>query len=43
VWRKLVTLPLFPDLTGDEMEHIISSVLEFGKTRVTAASARQQD
>ncbi|MEX2246003.1 MAG: DegT/DnrJ/EryC1/StrS family aminotransferase [Dehalococcoidia bacterium] len=42
VWRKLVTLPLFPDLTGDQMEHIIGSVLEFGKTGVTA-STKQQD
>ena len=43
VWRKLVTLPLFPDLTGDEMEHIISSVLEFGKTKMAAAATQQQD
>jgi perosamine synthetase len=30
VWRQLVTLPLFPDLTDNEQDHIIKKVRDFG-------------
>jgi dTDP-4-amino-4,6-dideoxygalactose transaminase len=29
VWHKLVTLPLFPDLTEDEQTYIIEKVSDF--------------
>jgi perosamine synthetase len=31
VWRQLVTLPLFPDLTESEQDHIIEKVRDFGR------------
>ncbi len=30
VWQQLVTLPLFPDLTDREQDHVIDKVLAFG-------------
>ena len=33
VWKRLVTLPLFPDLTTAQVDHIVSSVQEFGRLR----------
>ncbi|MBI2873250.1 MAG: DegT/DnrJ/EryC1/StrS family aminotransferase [Chloroflexi bacterium] len=35
VWRRLVTLPLFPDLTDSQVEHIIETVRSFGAQRLT--------
>ncbi|MFH1539349.1 MAG: DegT/DnrJ/EryC1/StrS family aminotransferase [bacterium] len=32
VWKKLLTLPLFPDLTDEQVDFIVSSVIEFGKS-----------
>lgn len=29
VWKQIVTLPLFPDMTDDEFEHIIKTIKEF--------------
>ena len=29
VWKKLLTLPLFPDMTGEEVELVINSVKKF--------------
>lgn len=29
-WRELVTLPLFPDLTQEEVEYVISSIQAYG-------------
>ncbi len=29
IWTKLVTLPLFPDMTQDEIDLVISSIIEF--------------
>jgi len=31
IWKKLLTLPLFPDLKDDEVEFIIKEIKEFGK------------
>jgi perosamine synthetase len=31
VWKKLLTLPLFPDLTGEQVDMIIKEIKEFGK------------
>jgi perosamine synthetase len=31
VWKKLLTLPLFPDLKDEEVEYIINEIKEFGK------------
>ena len=31
IWKRLVTLPLFPDLTDSEIQEIIERVREFGK------------
>ncbi|UCF78157.1 MAG: DegT/DnrJ/EryC1/StrS family aminotransferase [Candidatus Eiseniibacteriota bacterium] len=33
IWKQLVTLPMFPDLTAEQTDHIIDSVREFGKAR----------
>jgi perosamine synthetase len=30
VWRELVTLPLFPDMSGEEFGHVVSAVRSFG-------------
>ena len=32
VWTCLLTLPLYPDLTEDEVECVIQSILDFGET-----------
>lgn len=29
VWKRLITLPLFPDLTDDHQDHIVASIREF--------------
>jgi dTDP-4-amino-4,6-dideoxygalactose transaminase len=29
VWKTLATLPLFPDMTDDEFEHIIRTIKNF--------------
>lgn len=29
VWRRILTLPLYPDLSDDDMEYVISSILGF--------------
>ena len=34
VWKRIVTLPLFPDLTDEQVHYIIESVIEFGRTRL---------
>jgi perosamine synthetase len=31
VWKKLLTLPLFPDLKNEEVDFIIQEIKEFGK------------
>jgi len=31
VWKKLLTLPLFPDLKNEEVDFIIQEIREFGK------------
>ncbi len=31
VWKKLLTLPLFPDLKDEEVDYIIREIKEFGK------------
>jgi len=31
VWKRLLTLPLFPDLNGEEVNFIIKEITEFGK------------
>ena len=31
VWRSMITLPLFPDLTDDEVDYIIDALWEFEK------------
>lgn len=31
VWPKLLTLPLYPDMTEDEFEKVVSEMIEFGK------------
>ncbi len=31
VWKRLLTLPLFPDLNGEEVNFIIKEIKEFGK------------
>jgi perosamine synthetase len=33
VWKRLVTLPLFPDLKPDQIDRVIGSVQEFGRFR----------
>ena len=32
VWTELLTLPLYPDLTDEEVAYVVESVLEFGAT-----------
>lgn len=32
VWTRLLTLPLYPDLTESEIEYVIQSILDFGET-----------
>jgi perosamine synthetase len=34
VWKRIVTLPLFPDLQEEQVEYIIDSVRQFGATRM---------
>ncbi len=34
VWTKLLTLPLYPDMTDAEQETVISSIKEFGKINI---------
>jgi dTDP-4-amino-4,6-dideoxygalactose transaminase len=29
LWRKLLTLPLYPDLTDDDMNYIIETIRSF--------------
>ncbi|GAI16300.1 unnamed protein product, partial [marine sediment metagenome] len=31
VWPKLLTLPLYPDMTEEEFEKVVSEMIEFGK------------
>jgi perosamine synthetase len=31
IWKKLLTLPLFPDLKDEEVDFIIREIKEFGK------------
>jgi perosamine synthetase len=31
IWKKLVTLPIFPDLTDEQVDYIIDAVRSFGK------------
>jgi perosamine synthetase len=31
VWKKLLTLPLFPDLKDEEVDLVIREIKEFGK------------
>jgi len=33
VWKRLVTLPLFPDLTAAQVDHVVGSIREFGRLR----------
>jgi perosamine synthetase len=33
VWKRLITLPLYPGLTAEEIDHIIAGVQEFGRSR----------
>ena len=33
VWKKLLTLPLFPDLKDEEVDYIIREIKEFGRRR----------
>jgi perosamine synthetase len=30
-WKRLVTLPLFPDLSDNETEYIIDSIIKYGR------------
>ncbi|MDO8472317.1 MAG: DegT/DnrJ/EryC1/StrS family aminotransferase [Dehalococcoidia bacterium] len=32
VWTRILTLPLYPDLTDDQVDYLIESILGFGKT-----------
>jgi perosamine synthetase len=34
VWKSLLTLPVFPDLTEAELEYVIATILELGKGMV---------
>jgi len=31
IWQRLLTLPLYPDLTDEQVDYIIESILSFGK------------
>jgi perosamine synthetase len=31
IWRRIVTLPLFPDLTNEQIDYIVECIQEFGK------------
>ena len=35
VWPKLLTLPMYPSLTDEEISYIIYSILEFGRANVS--------
>ena len=35
VWRELLTLPVFPDLTDQDVDYIIESILETGKAAIS--------
>jgi perosamine synthetase len=37
VWKRIVTMPLFPDLTDSEIEHIVDSVCAFTPNMAIAA------
>lgn len=32
VWLKLLTLPLYPGMTEDEFEKVISKIIKFGES-----------
>lgn len=32
IWKRVLSLPLFPDLTGEEITRVIEAVLSFGET-----------
>ncbi len=34
VWQEILTLPVFPDLTDQEVDYIIESILEVGKAAI---------
>jgi len=29
IWKRIISLPMFPDLTGDQIEHVINAVVSF--------------
>jgi perosamine synthetase len=31
VWKRLVTLPLYPDMTNEEVEHVVKTVKTFSR------------
>ncbi|UCE06301.1 MAG: DegT/DnrJ/EryC1/StrS family aminotransferase, partial [bacterium] len=33
VWPKLLTLPLYPDMTKEEFEEVVSNIVKFGKQK----------
>ena len=35
VWRELLTLPVFPDLTDQDVDYIIENILETGKAAIS--------
>jgi perosamine synthetase len=40
VWKEILTLPLFPDMTESQVEEVVDGVKEFGRThRITPATA----
>jgi dTDP-4-amino-4,6-dideoxygalactose transaminase len=32
IWQRLLTLPLYPDLTDDDFGLIVAAIHEFGRT-----------
>ncbi|MGA9364072.1 MAG: DegT/DnrJ/EryC1/StrS family aminotransferase [Bacteroidota bacterium] len=35
VWKKVLTIPLFPDLTDQEIDYVVKSIAEFDHKKVT--------
>jgi perosamine synthetase len=42
-WRRLLTLPLYPDLSDEEVEYILDAVRAFGEQHVRTAVAAGQE
>jgi len=32
IWKRILSLPLFPDMTGEEIGRVIEAILAFGET-----------